>query len=161
MRHWTDGLDRGLGRILDVAAWLALPLALLLVLQWPLRDVVRAWSRDANDMAQWIFALYVGLAITAATRAHTHLAVDLVAHSYPARLRAALARAGRLVAIVPWSLYVLVVAAPQVVQSVRQLEGFPDTYNPGYFLIRIAVALLAAALLAQAVIHEFRPGDSR
>ncbi len=45
-----------------------LPVALILFLQWPLRDFVRAYSREANDLGQWIFALYVSLALTFATR---------------------------------------------------------------------------------------------
>jgi len=50
-----------------------LPVVLLLFLQWPLRDLVRAWSRDANDLAQWLFALYVAMAFTAAMRRPTDL----------------------------------------------------------------------------------------
>jgi len=35
---------------------LALPLALLLFLQWPLRDLVHKFSREANDLGQVAFA---------------------------------------------------------------------------------------------------------
>ena len=42
--------------------------ALILFLQWPLRDFVQWGSREANDLGQWIFALYVSLAVTFATR---------------------------------------------------------------------------------------------
>jgi hypothetical protein len=60
-------LTRLLDRIANAGSWLVLPLvlplALLLFLQWPLRDVVGAGSRPANDMAQWLFALYVAVAL--------------------------------------------------------------------------------------------------
>ena len=46
------------------AAALVLPLALLLFAQWPLRDLVQAHSREANDLAQIIFALYMAVAVT-------------------------------------------------------------------------------------------------
>jgi hypothetical protein len=42
-------------------------------------------------------------------------------------------------------------------QSVRQLEGFPETYNPGYFLIRIALVTLALLVLVQAIADALRP----
>jgi len=62
-------LDRLIGHLVAAAKWLALPLITLLFLQWPLRDVFRAYSREANDLGQLIFALYVAMSVTAATRA--------------------------------------------------------------------------------------------
>ncbi len=151
-------LDRGLGALLDAASWLALPLSALLFLQWPLRDIIQAYSRDANDMAQWIFALYCGLALTAATRAGTHLAADSFAARYSRKTRHRLRMAGHFLATLPWSIYVLAVGWPATWQSLRQLEGFPDTYNPGYFLVKSAAMLLAAAMLAQGLI-DIAAGD--
>jgi hypothetical protein len=40
---------------------------------------VRSYSREANDLGQIIFALFVAVSVTAATRAGTHLSVDLLA----------------------------------------------------------------------------------
>src|SRR5437868_2421511 len=61
-------LDRTLGRLVAAASILVLPVSLLLFLQWPLREWLLAYSREANDLAQVLFALYVSVAITAATR---------------------------------------------------------------------------------------------
>ena len=69
------GVDRLIGWLVAGAKWLALPLITLLFLQWPLRDYIQVYSREANDLGQWLFALYVAAAVTAATRAGTHLAV--------------------------------------------------------------------------------------
>jgi len=66
------------------ASWLVLPVTLLLFLQWPLRDVIQAWSREANDLAQWLFALYVSVALTATSRARAHLAADAFAQRHSA-----------------------------------------------------------------------------
>ena len=49
---WLDGVDRAVGRLIGAGRWLVLPVALILFLQWPLRDFVRAWSREANDLGQ-------------------------------------------------------------------------------------------------------------
>ena len=153
-------LDRIVGRVLSVLRWLAIPIGLLLFLQWPLRDIFRAWSRDANDLGQWLFALYVAMAFTAATRAHTHLAADAVARRYAAPLRGAIARLGILFGLTPWALFIVIGGAKLVIASLRTLETFPDTNNPGYFIIKLALWLLAGLILLQGAIDLTRPRGS-
>jgi TRAP-type mannitol/chloroaromatic compound transport system permease small subunit len=145
------GLDRLVDRAGVAAMWLVLPLSLLLFLQWPLREIVHAYSRETNDFAQILFALYVSVAISAATRARTHLAADLLAHRWPARWRGGLERAGALLVLLPWSVYVLWAGAPLAWRSVVALEAFGETLNPGYFMIKLAVVLLAALVALQAL----------
>lgn len=156
-------LDALLGATVRVVAILVLPLALLLFLQWPLREIVQAYSRETNDLAQILFALYVSLAITAATRENSHIAADALARRFRERTRRSLKRVASLVILMPWSIFVLWAAWPALWPSLRHLEGFPETYNPGYFVIRMAVALLALAVLTQSLIDAFRqpPGDER
>lgn len=154
MLRWVDGL---IGWILAVGRWLVLPVVLLLCLQWPLRDLVQGWSREANDLGQWLFALYVAISLTAATRAHTHLAADMVARSYSPAVRRWIAQAGRLLGLIPWALLVIVTAKPAVLQSVAVLERFADTSNPFYFVIRLSVWLMAGLVLLQAIIDLTRP----
>ena len=144
-------------RVVQAASWLVLPLSLLLFVQWPLREVVHAGSREANDLAQVLFALYVSVAVTAATRAHSHLAVDLLAHRYSAALQARLARAAQLFVAVPASAFVLYAGAGATWASIVQLERFPETLDPGYFLIRVGVLVLAALMLAQALLDVVIP----
>ena len=122
-----------------------------------LRDWLQAYSREANDLAQILFAVYVSVAITAATRAHTHLAAGANAPGSGGRTQRMLMRVAALVVLVPWSSFVLYAAWSSVIQSVRQLEGFPETYNPGYFLIRIALVALAWLVLVQAITDALRP----
>jgi hypothetical protein len=45
------------------------------------------------------------------------------------------------VVLIPWSAFMLFAAGPMVLQSVLQLERFPDTYNAGYFIVKMAVGL--------------------
>jgi len=145
--------------VLRAAMWLALPLALLLFAQWPLRDLVQAYSREANDLGQLLFGVYVAVAITAATRERTHLAVDAVARGYPARARARLERIAAAVVLVPWSLFIIATSAIPAWQSLLQLERFADTLNPGYFVLRAAVLAMAAMVLAQAIADIASRGD--
>ncbi len=156
MTGFGRALDRIVGGVVRAGSILVLPVCLLLFLQWPLRDVVQSYSREANDLAQCLFALYVSVAITSTSRRNAHLATDLVAQRYSERTRRVLARVGALFVLVPWSLFILYSAWPMTVQSVRQLEAFPETFNPGYFVLKIALLLAALLVLIQALLDAFR-----
>jgi TRAP-type C4-dicarboxylate transport system permease small subunit len=152
-------LDRTIGVTVAAASILVLPLSALLFLQWPLRDLWHAYSREANDLAQILFALYVGVAITAATRARAHLAADGAAVRLPEWMRRALTRWAAPAVVVVWALFLIYASFSSLAQSVRQLEAFPETYNPGYFVIRIALVVLALLALLQALAGALSSGD--
>jgi TRAP-type mannitol/chloroaromatic compound transport system permease small subunit len=128
-----------------------------LFLQWPLRDLVRGYSREANDLGQIVFALYVALSVTAATRAGTHLAADMVASHYSKITRQRLNRLGAALGLLPWALFVFVAGKSAVVPSLQQLESFQDSGNPGYFLIKAALWVMAIVVMGQSIIDIFRP----
>jgi TRAP-type C4-dicarboxylate transport system permease small subunit len=151
-KGWAGKTGDALEAVMAAAQWLCVPLAVLLFAQWPLRDLVQAYSREANDIAQSIFAIYVSVAFTAATRRREHLAVDAFARRVPARVRGLAWRFACLAFIVPWTLFVLWSVAPIVLDSVARLERFPETVNPGYFLVKAAAAVLAVLALAQALL---------
>jgi TRAP-type C4-dicarboxylate transport system permease small subunit len=156
-RAVLDLADRGLAGLLFAARWLALPLALLLFLQWPLRELFHGGSRQANDLAQCLFALYVALAVTDATRRGSHLAPRPLAPLWARRWQRPLRAVGILLALLPWSTFVLWSSAPPVWQSLVHLEAFPDSFNPGYFVIKLALWLLAGAVCVQALLDLLRP----
>jgi TRAP-type mannitol/chloroaromatic compound transport system permease small subunit len=153
-------LDRLLGLMTTGASILVLPVSLLLFLQWPLRDLGIGYSRETNDLAQTLFALYVAVAITDATRRHSHLAADAFALRYSSRLRRLLMRIASVVVLAPWALFIVYSSWPMVVQSVRQLESFPETYDPGYFIVKLALVLLALLILVQAILDAIRGGET-
>lgn len=136
--------------LLLVTSVLVVPLALLLFAQWPLREWVQAWSRQANDAAQILFAVYVAVAITAASRANTHLAAVKTAHSQARH--ATVWRAGLVLACVgPWAIFMLWAAAPYIFSSLAGLEKFAETLTPGYFVIKLALGLLLILVLIDAI----------
>ena len=151
------GLDHLIGRIVTVTQWLALPLIVLLFLQWPLRDVLRMFSREANDLGQVVFAFFVAVSVTAATRAKTHLAADLLARRYRPRVRRALHRLGSALGLLPWALFVLIASKQTVISSLHDIEAFQDSGNPGYFLIKLALWVMAILILGQSLLDIFRP----
>ncbi|WP_194792774.1 hypothetical protein [Caenimonas koreensis] len=129
------------------AACLVLPLAVLLCAQWPLRDAIQAFSREANDLAQILFAVYMAVAVTAASQSDAHLAA---AHS-PASARAPWRRWAIAACVVPWALFVLWTSGPQVWRSVAQLEHFGETLNPGFFIIKLSLAVMLGLVVAHAI----------
>jgi TRAP-type mannitol/chloroaromatic compound transport system permease small subunit len=150
-------LDQIIGFVLAAAKWLALPVVTLLFLQWPLRTIVGTYSREANDLGQWLFALYVAASIAAATRAKTHLAADTISRNYSDNTRQWLARAGALFGLIPWSIIVLITSWNIVRHSTLLQEHFPDTGNPGYFIIKLALLVLALLVLIEGLIELVRP----
>ena len=153
----AERLDRFVGLTTGVMQWLALPLVVLLFLQWPLRDIFRAYSREANDLGQIAFALYVAVAVTAATRAGTHLAADTLAQRYSARTRHRLRKLGALISLLPWALFVLAASRATVLSSLAGFERFPDTANSGYWLIKLALWIMSLLILAQVTVDLARP----
>jgi TRAP-type mannitol/chloroaromatic compound transport system permease small subunit len=151
------GLDRLIGHVVAVAKWLALPLIALLFLQWPLRELLRSYSREANDLGQMAFALFVAASVTAATRAGTHLAADVLAQRYSARARRRLNQIGAAIGLLPWALFVLIASKTTVLASLRDLESFQDSGNPGYFLVKLALWVMAVLILGQSLVDLFRP----
>jgi TRAP-type C4-dicarboxylate transport system permease small subunit len=132
------------------AGALVVPLSLLLFLQWPLREWLQAWSRQANDLAQILFAVYVAVAITAASRANTHLAAHK-ASDQPTRRQRIWRSALILLCVGPWSVFMLWAAAAPIARSVAGFERFSETFVPGYFIIKLALALLLLLVLLEAV----------
>jgi TRAP-type mannitol/chloroaromatic compound transport system permease small subunit len=151
------GLDRLIGRIVAATQWLALPLVVLLFLQWPLRDVFRMFSREANDLGQVIFAFFVAVSVTAATRAKTHLAADLLARQYRPRVRQRLNQFGSALGLLPWALFVLIASKSTVISSLHDREDFQESGNPGYFLIKFALWVMAILILCQSLVDILWP----
>ena len=150
-------LDTALDRLTLLGSLLVLPLSLLLCAQWPLRDLIGAGSRPANDMAQWVFALYVAIALRHTTRVRGHMTADMLAARYPGPLREAIERWGQALCVLPWGVFVLVSGAPMTWQSLRGLESFPDTGNPLYFMVKLGAWLLALLLTLQTLLDLVVP----
>jgi len=148
----TDG---AFAKLCLIFSFLALPLALLLFAQWPLRELLQAYSRQANDLGQILFAFYVAVAITAASRNHAHLASSKPIHQRTHRPHwhawAVLA------CTAPWAAFMLWAAWPLVAASVVSFEKFGETLTPGYFLIKLAMVLMVLLVLIDGLVQLMPP----
>lgn len=130
---------------------LIIPLAFLLFAQWPLRSWLEAYARDTNNIAQIVFAVYAAVAITAASRSKAHLAFVGYRKLVERKLTVLWWPWVRLVCVGPWAAFMLWTALPQMVESIRVMERFGEGYTPGYFLMRIALVVLAVLVLVNAL----------
>jgi TRAP-type C4-dicarboxylate transport system permease small subunit len=145
----VKGQSRDRRKASDAIA-LVLPLAFLLFAQWPLRSWLEAYSRDANNIAQMVFALYAAVAITAASRSKAHLAFVGYRKQVQRKVTILWRPWVRLVCVGPWAAFMLWTAVPQMVESMRVMERFGEGYTPGYFVMRIALVVLAIMVLVNA-----------
>lgn len=64
-------------------------------------------------------------------------------------------RIGAALVPLPWCVWVLVTGAAPTWRSLVATEAFPESFNPGYFVIKLALMLLAG-MLAWQCLREFR-----
>ena len=144
----VDLINDAIGRW---AAWLLIPVILLLFLQIPLREVVGKGNLLANDMGQLLHAtvFIVGAAYT--LRWDSHVRVDMLYGRMSPRRRAWVNLVGAVVFMMPWLGWVGWWSAPIAWRSWRALELFPETWNPGYFHFRTLLLTLSLLLGIQAL----------
>jgi TRAP-type mannitol/chloroaromatic compound transport system permease small subunit len=142
-------IDKILASLCAVASFMAMPLALLLFAQWPLRELLQAYSREANDVGQIVFAFYVAVAVTAASRGHVHLASFKPSHQGPHRPR--WHAWAVLVCTAPWAIFMLWAGWPLIAGSLASLERFGETLTPGYFLIKLAMGWMVLLILLEGI----------
>jgi TRAP-type mannitol/chloroaromatic compound transport system permease small subunit len=72
------------------------------------------------------------------------------------RTRAAVNLFGNVAFVAPWAIFISWQSLAMAQRSVLQLESFPDTFNPGYWLFKVLLIVFAALLLLQALGHLAR-----
>ena len=149
MKSSTGALHKVLRWLISVTSVLVIGLCGLLFIQWPLRDWLHAYSRQANDIGQILFSLYAAVAVTAASLAGSHLAIRQPTANSQQRLPR-WRRWALMVCVAPWAIFLLWHAVPQMLSSIAQLESFSEGNTPGYFVLRIALVLLALLSLVEA-----------
>lgn len=121
--------------------FLALPIVLLVVFlwaQWPMRVFASGNPRLINDMGQIAFAYFWVMAFAIACLSQSHLQISN---------KAAPTKKGRrawtgFVLSLPWAIFLVYSAWPLLINSWHENEKFPDSYSPGFYLIKLALILL-------------------
>jgi TRAP-type C4-dicarboxylate transport system permease small subunit len=121
--------------------FLALPIFLLVVFlwaQWPMRVFASGNPRLINDMGQIAFAYFWAMAFAIACLSQSHLQISNNAAPTNATRRDWTG----FVLSLPWAIFLVYSAWPLLINSWHENEKFPDSYSPGFYLIKLALILL-------------------
>jgi TRAP-type mannitol/chloroaromatic compound transport system permease small subunit len=152
----ADALSTLVDRVGCWAAWLCLPLIVLLFLQLPLREIVHAGNNTDNDFGQVIFAAFFMLGIPFAMRHDAHVRVDIFYRRLTTRQRAAIDLVGTVLFLLPWLALVGWYAMPIVLNSLFEMEKFAETYTRGYFVLKLQLFFFVALVGLQAIANIIR-----
>ena len=164
----ADALETVVDRVGRAAAWLVLAVVFLLFVQNPLREFVGRGQFFANDMGQLAHAAVFMIGCAYAWRWDRQVRMDLVYRGMGPRKKAVVNLLGTVFLLLPWLVFVTLDAVPAVIDSVKNLEGFPESGSPGFFVMKsllIAFAatmgLQAAAVIARSVAVIVDPARAR
>lgn len=137
-------------RIGNAVAWLVAAVVVLLFAQIPLREFFRAGNGLSNDMGQLAHAAVVVTGIALAMRARAHVRVDLLTQAWSERRRALVELICTTLFVLPWMAAIAWFGWPIVRRGFAVVERFPETFSPGYFLLKGLILALAALVALQA-----------
>jgi TRAP-type mannitol/chloroaromatic compound transport system permease small subunit len=157
VRRGVAAIDAFCDAVGGWAAWLCLAVIGFLFAQVPLREIVHGGNNTANDLGQIVHASLFMIGIGYAMRHDGHVRVDIFYHRLGVKGRALVDLLGTLLLLLPWLGIVFWYSIPIVVNSVRELEAFAETYTQGYFILKLQlfsftllVGLQALANIARA-----------
>ncbi len=133
------------------AAWLCLGVVGLLFAQIPLREFFHGGHIIANDVGQIIHATLFMIGIPFAMRHDAHVRVDIFSRRLSPKTRAGIELAGTILLLLPWLVLLGWYSFPIVLNSVKELEKFPETYTPGYFILKLQLAIFVFLVALQAL----------
>jgi TRAP-type mannitol/chloroaromatic compound transport system permease small subunit len=145
---WIDRLNDTIGR---AVAWLALPVIACLFLQIPLREVVHNYYLQVNDTGQTFHATLFMIATAYAMRWDQHVRVDVFHRWMSPRARAVVELVGTVLFLWPWLVMFGWYSWPVVIESWSELEAYPDTWTPGYFLLQTNLVVFDALVGLQSI----------
>jgi TRAP-type mannitol/chloroaromatic compound transport system permease small subunit len=151
LQRFATAIDALTEFIGDWAAWLCLGIVGLLFIQVPLREIVHSGHIVANDIGQVVHAAFFMIGIPFAMRHNAHVRVDIFYRRLSERTRAVLDLIGTVLFLLPWVVLLGWYSLPIVLNSVRELEEFPETYTPGYFILKLQLAIFVALVGLQAL----------
>jgi len=149
----ADAIVDTIGR---ACAWIVLAVIGALFAQWPLRELVGAGHILANDWGQVAHAAVFSIGIAYAMRWDGHVRLDVFYQRLSVRGKALVDLAGSTLFVVPWASIVLWYSVTTTVRSVAALEQFPETWSPGYWMLKVLLLVFTSLLLLQTAGHIAR-----
>lgn len=150
-------VDRASDLIGRTVAWLTLGTVALLALQVPLRLLPSGmYSVTSNDVGQLMHATVFMVGCAYALRWDEHARVDVFYRGMSETRRAWVNLIGNLVFALPWLILVGWYSMPIVANSWRDLEVFPDSRLPAYFLLKTMLMVFSFLVALQVLANTAR-----
>jgi TRAP-type mannitol/chloroaromatic compound transport system permease small subunit len=155
-----ERIARALDRLIEFAsaifAWFVPLVVAALFLQWPVRQLIGRGHLGLNDAGQVLHATVFLVGVAYAIAVHGHVRLEVFHARFSERGAAWVTLAGHACFVLPWLAILAWYGYDYVRLSLAVWEGFPETWNPGYWTMRIAfslfVVLTSIASVAQ-VLH--------
>jgi TRAP-type mannitol/chloroaromatic compound transport system permease small subunit len=139
--YWANDV---IGR---TVAWLTLGTVALLAAQVPLRQLPSGMlSTSFNDIGQLVHATVFMVGCAYALRWDAHARVDVFYRGMSERWRAWVNLIGNLLFALPWLGLVGWYSMPIVINAWRDLEIFPDSHVPAFFLLKTLLLVFSVLL---------------
>ncbi len=156
--HFADAVEAVIDLAGRTVSWLVLAVVVLVWVQNPLRELRLGGDILANDMGQLAHAAVFMIGAGYAWRWQSLVRVDILFQRVGPRTQAMVNLVGVFLLLLPWLAMVAWVSLPLALAALRIRETFPDTGNPGHFLMKVLllafvalVGLQGAAVVARSV----------
>ena len=113
-------------------------------------------SASSNDIGQLVHATVFMVGCAYALRWDAHARVDVFYRGMSETRRAWVNLIGNLVLALPWLGLVGWYSTPIVVNSWRDLEAFPDSRVPAYFLLKTMLLVFSTLIALQVLANSAR-----
>ena len=138
-------------------AWFTLSTVALLAAQVPLRQLPSGMlSTSFNDIGQLVHATIFMVGCAYALRWDAHARVDVLYRGMSERRRAWVNLVGNLLFALPWLCLVGWYSMPIVINAWRDLEIFPDSHVPAFFLLKTLLLVFSVLLGFQVLANTAR-----
>lgn len=152
-------LDRGVGVIGRLSAWLTLALVLLVAGNVLFRYVFHVSSVGLQELEWHLLALIAMLGSVYTLQQDEHVRVDVLWQRYPPRLRRAFGALIAALIIVPMALWLGWLSVDYVTKSHGMGEGSPDPGGlPHRYLIKAVIPIGFSLIAIQGVAMALRDG---
>jgi TRAP-type mannitol/chloroaromatic compound transport system permease small subunit len=151
LERLADALEAGIDRVGRAVAWVVLAVVFFLFVQNPLREYLGRGQFLANDMGQLAHAAVFMTGVAYAWRWDSQVRVDLFYRRMGERARALVNLLGTVFLLLPWLGFVAWNSVPTVIQSVKLMEGFPESGSPGFFVMKALLIVFVVTLASQAL----------
>lgn len=135
-------------------AWLTLAMVLLTTLIVVLRYVFSLGWIWLQESLTYLHVIVFSIAMAWTLQKDGHVRVDIFYTTMPAEKKALVDLIGTLVFLIPFCIFMLVIAWAYVASAWHSLEGSPEPGGlPLVYLLKSLILVLPALLLCQAVIN--------